>query len=254
MVSSANPHDASSYHSNIAFHFRGEAVRYLLESEQAVAAFSGTEITGVEYQYDPTLVRLNTQVRILTEDKIKEQLLEKIRETGQGDEIDLAMFYLSHQEVIKELILASGRGVQVRVVLDPSKDAFGYEKSGIPNRQAAATLIKKSDGKIQLRWYMTNGEQFHSKLIGIYHEDQLTLIGGSANYTRRNLDNYNLESDVMVTVSENDPLAQAFKSFYNRIWENQNGIYTGDYSEYQDDSRWKALLYKFQEKTGLGTF
>jgi HKD family nuclease len=101
---------------------------------------------------------------------------------------------------------------------------------------------------------MTNGEQFHSKLIGIYHEDQLTLIGGSANYTRRNLDNYNLESDVMVTVSEDDPLAQAFKSFYNRIWENQNGIYTGDYSEYQDDSRWKALLYKFQEKTGLGTF
>jgi hypothetical protein len=35
MVSSSNPHDGSSYHSNIALRFNGEAVKYLLEAEIA---------------------------------------------------------------------------------------------------------------------------------------------------------------------------------------------------------------------------
>ncbi len=50
------------------------------------------------------------------------------------------MFYLSERQIIKALIAAQQRGVQVRVLLDPNKDAFGREKNGIPNRQVAAEL------------------------------------------------------------------------------------------------------------------
>ncbi len=254
MVSSSNPHDGSAYHSNIAFQFRGEAVKYLLEAEKAVAAFSGTEITEMEYQYDPSEVRKGTEVQILTEDKIRDKILERIEDTESGDEINLGMFYLTHREIIQKLIEASGRGVEVKIILDPNRDAFGYEKSGIPNRQAALELLKKSKNKIQLRWYLTHGEQYHSKILAVYQKDETTLIGGSANYTRRNLDNYNLEADLMVTVLKTDPLAIDFKSYFDRIWQNRDGIYTGDYTEYEDDSHWKGSIYRLQEKTGLSTF
>lgn len=254
LISSSNPHDGSSYHSNIAFQFSGEAARYLLEAEKSVAAFSGTEIKDLEYSYNSGPVRKNTEVLVLTEDEIRDKILESIKDTKEGDRIDLGMFYLSHREIIKQLIQAADRGVDIRVILDPNKDAFGFEKNGIPNRQAAAELLKKSDNKIQVRWYLTHGEQFHTKVIAIYKKGEAVLIGGSANYTRRNLDNYNLEADLMVTVKEDDPLAKGFAEYYDRIWENRGGVYTGDFTEYADESLWKVVVYRFQEKTGLCTF
>lgn len=253
-VSSANPHDGSSYHSNIAFQFSGEAVTYLLEAEKAVAAFSGTEIGDVEYRKKPGAVRPDTQVQVLTEDKIKDGILENIKSSEKGDRIDLGMFYLAHREIIDELIRAAERGAEVRIILDPNKDAFGFEKNGIPNRQAAAELVEKSDGKIQVRWYLTHGEQFHTKVIAFYKKNVVVLIGGSANYTRRNLDNYNLEADLMVTVKADDPAAVEFSDYFDRIWENRDGTYTADLSEYADDSLWKTAIYWFQEKMGLSTF
>ncbi len=254
LVSSSNPHDGSSYHSNIAFQFSGEAVKYLLEAEKAVAAFSGTEIGDVEYRNGGSAERANTEVQVLTEDKIKEKILENIRSAESGDRIDLGMFYLAHREIIKQLTEAADRGVEIKMILDPNKDAFGFEKNGIPNRQAAAELIKKSDNKIQVRWYLTHGEQFHTKVIAFYKKDAVVLIGGSANYTRRNLDNYNLEADLMVKVKTDDPLAEEFAAYFDRIWQNRDGLYTGDFSEYADDSLWKVLVYRIQEKTGLCTF
>jgi phosphatidylserine/phosphatidylglycerophosphate/cardiolipin synthase-like enzyme len=254
VVSSSNPHDGSSYHSNIAFQFSGEAVKHLLEAEKAVAAFSGTEIRDVEYRHGPAKARADTEVLVLTEDKIRDKILESIKDTGEGDSIDLGMFYLAHREIINELIQAADRGAEIRIVLDPNKDAFGFEKNGIPNRQSAKELLEKSDHKIQVRWYLTHGEQFHTKIIAIHKKDKAILIGGSANYTRRNLDNYNLEANLMVTMKAADPLAEEFTAWFDRIWDNRNGIYTGDYSEYEDDSLWKAAVYRIQEKTGLSTF
>lgn len=254
IVSSSNPHDGSSYHSNIAFQYSGEAVKYLLETEKAVAAFSGTEIKNVEYRYDPASVRMNTEVQVLTEDKIKDRLLEQIKSTEKGERIDLGMFYLAHREIIKQLILAADRGVEIRLILDANKDAFGFEKNGIPNRQAAAELMEKSGNKIQVRWYLTHGEQYHTKVMAVYRKDEFVLIGGSANFTRRNIDNYNLETDVMVKLEKEDPLAKEFGAYFDRLWENRDGIYTADFSEYADDSRWKVLVYRIQERTGLSTF
>ena len=34
-------------------------------------------------------------------------------------------------------------------ILDPNKDAFAREKSGVPNRPVAYELVKKSKGKIK---------------------------------------------------------------------------------------------------------
>lgn len=254
VVSSSNPHDGSSYHSNIAFQFGGEAVKHLLEAEKAVARFSGTEIKDVEYRPGEAAARADTEVLVLTEDKIRDKVLENIKDAGEGDRIEMGMFYLAHREIIRQLIEAAERGVEIRIILDPNKDAFGYEKIGIPNRQAAAELLEKSDHKIQVRWYLTHGEQYHTKIIAVYKQDKTVLIGGSANFTRRNLDNYNLEANLMVTMNAADPLAEEFAAYFDRIWENRDGVYTGDFSEYEDKSLWKVPVYRIQEKTGLSSF
>jgi phosphatidylserine/phosphatidylglycerophosphate/cardiolipin synthase-like enzyme len=191
----------------------------------------------------------------LTEQEIKKELLRNINETENGDKIKMAMFYLSDFEIIKALVKASERGAEVKMILDPNKDAFGYEKSGIPNRQVASELTKKSKEKIKIRWYATSGEQFHTKVNAFEKENgENIFILGSANLTRRNINNYNLESNVLLRTDSENLLKKEFINYFNLIWSNNNGYYTADYSEYEDNSWFKKGIYKIQEKSGLSSF
>lgn len=253
IVGSANPHDASSYHSNSAFRFNGEIVKELLETEKAVARLSGYEIDA-EYSALPTENRKNTEVKILTENKILQQVINEIKATEADDTIRMGMFYLSHRQIIKELKNAAARNVQIQIVLDPNKDAFGLRKNGIPNRQVAQELIEEDHSNLKIRWYDTHGEQYHSKIIVIQKNGKMTLITGSANFTRRNLDDYNLETDIMVRVSEDDNIALEFIDYFNRIWNNEQGSYTVAFEKYKDNSLVKKIIYRFQEATGLCTY
>lgn len=254
IIASANPHDASGYHSNIAFRLEGEIINDLIKSELAVAKFSGSDFDEFEYvsSGDPSE---GIKATLLTEGKIKKHIVKEIKDTESKEKISLAMFYLSDRSIVKELIKASNRGVDIKLVLDANKDAFGIEKNGIPNRQVASELIKKSDGKINVKWYDTNGEQFHTKLIFIEKDEKDVIIGGSANFTRRNLDDYNLETDVKIeTYGKKNELSTEISKYFSRIWNNEDGQYTSDYSKYQDESFIKKVIYRFQEFSGLCTF
>ena len=90
--------------------------------------------------------------------------------------------------------------MNVRVLLDPNKDAFGREKNGIPNRQVASEL---NDAGVNVRWCNTQGEQCHSKMIIKSNGQQAELILGSANFTARNLKNYNLQQIEEVLIKNN---------------------------------------------------
>ena len=138
------------------------------------------------------------------------------------------------------------------LILDPNKDAFGIEKNGIPNRQVAAELIKEDN--IEVRWYATNGEQFHSKFLFIQKKESALVIGGSANFTKRNLADYNLESNLSVQMPVNHTLATEINSYFDRLWTNETGSYTVDFEVYEDQSLWKKAFYRLQEFTGLSTF
>jgi phosphatidylserine/phosphatidylglycerophosphate/cardiolipin synthase-like enzyme len=164
------------------------------------------------------------------------------------------MFYLAERDVVRALAEAAERGVNIRIILDPNKDAFGYKKTGIPNRPVASELVNRTDNRIQVRWYNTMGEQFHSKLICIEQGGESTVILGSANLTRRNLRNYNLELDVMVKGDGENPVFRDAERWFDRIWNNRDGGYTVDYNVYQDDSFLKTVIYKIQERTGLCSF
>lgn len=256
IITSMNPHDSSGNHSNIAFKMEGSIIEDILISELNVAKMSNyTELGGFELDNINKDSKEDTnKVHLITEGKIKDSLIREIQETDLDDEIMMGMFYLAHKGIIRELINASNRGVDVKLILDPNKDAFGIEKNGIPNRQAAHQIQKKTNKADIIKWYNTHGEQFHTKMTIIKKKDKSIIIGGSANLTRRNLDDYNLETNIMIETPRNTRLDMEVNNYFNRIWNNRDGNYTVDYEAYRNESFLKTTIYKFQEWSGLSTF
>jgi len=256
LVTSANPHDASSAHSNVAFRVAdADLARQVHAAEMEVVRLSGGT---PPYAALPDLGAPETggdhHIAYLTESAIRSKILELITSTRAGDEIDLALFYLSHRAVVSALTDAARRGVWIRAVLDPNRDAFGHEKSGIPNRPTAEILTRNAGGGMALRWYATHGEQFHSKLMVVRRPKTVEAILGSANFTRRNLDDYNLEASIWVQAPRGSNLDRELKLYVDRIFTNDGGVYTLPYGAFRDTSRWRRLVARVQEATGLGTF
>ncbi|MEM9057087.1 MAG: phospholipase D-like domain-containing protein, partial [Pseudomonadota bacterium] len=216
IVSSANPHDGSSAHRNAAIEFNGPAVADLLTTENAVLAFSGAPTVA---PLEPvSRERGAVTVEVLTEGRIARALLDAIDGAAPGDEVRLMMFYLSDRRVVEALERAQARGVTVRLILDPNKDAFGREKSGIPNRPVAREL---TDAGVPVRWCNTQGEQCHAKMILIDRASgESVLISGSANFTRRNLGDYNLETDVAVHGPATSRVLADAREYFDSAWRN----------------------------------
>lgn len=257
MISSANPHDASSHHSNIAFVVEGNILRNIIQTEHAVAqasGYHGSFFDRLAIPPSPPPAGEGYQLQLLTEGKIKEHLLTEIEETADSDAITIGAFYLSDRDLLASLLDASERGVDVKLTLDANKDAFGHEKNGIPNRPVAAELKKKSKDRIQIRWYDTHGEQYHSKLALIEKETEGIVIGGSANFTKRNLDDFNLETDVKITGPVHEGLIAEVADYFEALWTNEEASFTLDYEAYADHSTLSHLLYRFQEWSGFSTF
>ena len=192
------------------------------------------------------------QVQVLTEKAIYEAVLNLINQAKPKEQIDLAMFYLSERHIIQSLIAAHERGVKIRVLLDPNKDAFGRTKNGIPNRPVASEL---HDAGIDVRWCNTQGEQCHSKMIIKRNAQTTEMILGSANFTARNLKNYNLETDIRVIGAHNAQVFNDANQYFNQAWSNLNGRQISvPYRQYADESNMKYALYRFMEWSGLSTF
>ena len=250
LVSSANPHDASSAHSNVGLLIRGDFAREVYASEQAVARLSKARLQPVDFgprEADPP----ELAACLLTEQAIERELLGRINELGQGDRITVAMFYLSSRPVIRALKAAAGRGAAIRLILDPSNDAFGRSKYGIPNQTTAYELADCAE----LRWYKVSGEQFHTKLVLIERVSGTNaLLLGSANLTRRNIGGFNLETDVLVSGAAEQPVFAVVRDYLARLWLNQDGSYTQPAGAYAPPSAVKRGLTRFFEVSGWSTF
>jgi len=253
LVTSANPHGGSAAHGNVALRFRGPAVMDLVESERGVP---GVDSDGIPAISLPTHVRSEGPlwVQVLTEGKIKERLLAELNSTGVKERVALVMFYLSDRDIVRALLKACKRGVHIRLVLDPNKDAFGRTKNGMPNRQTAVRLHKAG---INIRWGNTHGEQLHTKLVLIErHTGECFLMLGSANLTRRNLDDFNLETDVAVHGNEQEEVFREAGRYVDLLWGNKTGEneFTVAYPVYADDTLLRRTVAWWLERTGTGTF
>lgn len=272
LISSSNIHNASAFHSNIAFEVRGSAIEPILQAEQAVVNFSdkGTLLPTLYAGSIPANESTKTEMnegeignaddllytRYLTEGKILKYTLEGIRSADKGDTLWMGMFYLADSKVIDELVSAAKRGVSVRLLLDPNENAFGQEKIGLPNRPVAKQLMEQTDNNIVIRWYNTTEEQYHTKLMYVAKlKDRSIILGGSANLTSRNLRDYNLENNLWVSAPPNSRLTQQLDQYFDRLWNNQDATYSLDVSAYQENTVWfKDIIYHLQKWLGFTTY
>jgi phosphatidylserine/phosphatidylglycerophosphate/cardiolipin synthase-like enzyme len=260
LVTSANPHDASSAHSNVAIRFSGPLAEQLVASEFAVARFSGWRghiYASTSAQDAGTAAVQAARLSFVTEAAIRDALLRALNSTRNGDAVRIATFYLSERKVIEALLEAAARGVSVRLILDPNRDAFGRQKDGVPNRPVANELVTRSGERIAVRWYRTHGEQFHTKLVLITRADLMIASLGSANLTRRNIGNYNLEANLTLEAAADSTLAVEMTSYFDRLWNNDGppgSEYTAAFGAYRDTDRGRYWRYRLMEATGLSTF
>ncbi len=259
LITSHNSHSASSDFSNVGLLVKGDIWKDIIYSENAIANFSGGEL-----QIDSFLVRnkniinddLPYKLTFLTEKDINKELVESFNSLSQGDSLMIAAFYLSKRGIIKSILTAFKNGADVRIILDPNREGFGYEKYGTPNQATAHELLKKSNGNIKLRWYKTHGEQFHTKFNFIKYLDGTSkVILGNSNLTKKNLGGFNLEVELIVEADSDTPLIREIDDYYEKIWNNINGnTYTVEYDSLKDESFWKMLNYRIKEPLGIAVY
>jgi cardiolipin synthase len=253
LITSANPDNYGSGYSNVGLLMDEKIWRDFYFTEKSIADFSG----GFD-EYEFKEIKENDgeiELKLLTEGKIKKHIIEEIDNSVSGEKIEMAMFLFTDRDVIKALSDASERGVEINLVLDPSNNLFGQDSAGVPNVYAAKDVVERTNGKINVRWYDTGALQFHPKLIVITKSDgKMIVFIGSANMTRRNLGDYNGESDVKMKADSDLKVMVDIREFLDRIWNNEDGVYTVEYSEFEGNSKFMYWKYRFQEATGLGAF
>ena len=252
IISSANPHNASGLHGNMAFKVSGPVINDILESEEAVSIFSG----GPEFpRAEAEEQQGDYQVQYVTEKKVLDSILADIEKTEEGDSIHLAMFYISEGAVVDALTEAANRGVKVRMVLDANENAFGSEKTGLPNRPAVHEMLEDTDDRIEVRWYNAVVGQFHTKSIMINTAEESYISGGSTNYTERAFMNYNVESNIRIIAPNDSELVSEMDEYFDRLFNNEDALYTLDADAYQDTfTFWQRGIYGFQKIFKLTTY
>jgi hypothetical protein len=277
LIGSLNPADGSANHSNLGALVDGAVAVFAAESELSVAEWSSENPEQIQdsmaLQAADALVRIRgllpdveslpqargngPSVAWRSEGAILDELVIQLNRTGAGDRVDAAIFYFSDRKVVDAFKAAIGRGARVRILMDANRDAFGREKNGIPNRMVAAELMDLAkDEDVEIRWGATHGEQFHAKALRIRGAVQDILFLGSSNWTRRNLDDLNLEANLIFSNAEK--VGSEFDDYFETIWTNADGlIETLPYQDWAEKGwslTWKTWLYRFQEWSGASTF
>lgn len=278
VVGSATPRDSESGWSNVAARASGGALEALLASELAVAQFSGwagssepfLAPSGAPTRALPGCASATTaalpaegasdelsRLQVLTEGAIRAELLTRLDTTLRGDRIDVAVFHLAERGVVESLLAAARRGVDVRLILDPNEAATSGGTAGLPNQPVASELVARSGGAIRVRWYRTHGERFHAALILIYGAQRTWLTLGSAQLTRRALDDYNLEANLAIELAPGSVLAQQAQQYFDTLWANRASLgieYTADYAVFANPAQSDYWLGRLLEGAGLAMF
>ncbi|MEP6884119.1 MAG: phospholipase D-like domain-containing protein [Gammaproteobacteria bacterium] len=178
--------------------------------------------------------------RFLTEGGIKTALLDAVAAAGTGDRISIAVEVLSHRPLITAAIAAAWRGVRLRVLL--SRDR-------IPNRTVADELLREGAGRIEVRWFADEPAVPRLSLLAVRHRSDLWLNFGAANFTRRNLDDLNLEAGVELRMPLRAAPARAVAEYFDGHWSR-----AAVYPRVADEGSAAYWRYRFAEATGLSSF
>ncbi len=310
VVSSANIHDPSYFHENIAIYTDGPIVKDVLHNLQLVAKFSDSEINvdgsdrrmenimnsgsndktetdektlNSENQKENNVKQINNEeneqnvkektsinseknsitdteghtykIQYLTEGAIGKHLDEDIDSLKAGDELLMGMYFLADKGVIDRLIKAANRGVKIRIIFDRSRDAFGMSTNGLPNKPVSKKLKKKTKGKIEIKWYFTNNEQYHTKITLMKKTDGNVIINaGSANLIKKNIRGYIMDANFRILTTQDSKISKDIYEYFDRLWENKDGLFTLNFDDEPTTDGFSDFMYKILDATQLGSF
>ena len=310
VISSANIHDPSYFHENIAIYTDGPIVKDVLHNLQLVAKFSDSEINvdgsdrrmenimnsgsndktetdektlNSENQKENNVKQINNEeneqnvkektsinseknsitdteghtykIQYLTEGAIGKHLDEDIDSLKAGDELLMGMYFLADKGVIDRLIKAANRGVKIRIIFDRSRDAFGMSTNGLPNKPVSKKLKKKTKGKIEIKWYFTNNEQYHTKITLMKKTDGNVIINaGSANLIKKNIRGYIMDANFRILTTQDSKISKDIYEYFDRLWENKDGLFTLNFDDEPTTGGFSDFMYKILDATQLGSF
>ena len=195
------------------------------------------------------------KLQFVTEAKIGEHLDKDIENTKAGDEILMGMYFLADRGVVDRLIKASNRGVKIRIIFDRSRDAFGMSTNGLPNKPVSKKLKKKTKNKIEIKWYFTNNEQYHTKITLIKKTDGNVIIQtGSANLIKKNIRGYIMDANFRILTNKDSKLTRDIYTYFDRLWENKDGLFTVNFDDEPTTKASTDFMYKILDATQLGSF
>ena len=226
---------------------RGSVARAMIASELKIAAWSTDDD---RLPAGPPLEGRGVgaiDVRFLTEGAIAAVLLDDIRAAGDGDDISVAVDDLADRRVIAALLGAAARGVRVQVLLRANR---------MPNASVAGELTSGGGGRIEVR-RLTGAAGSHLRLLLVRHRADSWMNLGSANFTRRHLDDLNLEAGVELRMPARAAPARAAADYFARLWggaeaaADKAAAGTADFAQASAAEYWR---YRWAEATGLSSF
>jgi phosphatidylserine/phosphatidylglycerophosphate/cardiolipin synthase-like enzyme len=121
------------------------------------------------------------EVKVYVDEEIKPAILKLIYEADE--QIDIQIYILTDQDVIRALERAEDRGVEVKIILDPNQR---YNLKHVDQL--------KREG-IEIKWYPVNKPALMHRKMAIFDKEKVLL--GSANWSRNGLTN-NKEINVFI--------------------------------------------------------
>ena len=225
---------------DLAVEIAGGPARDIAASELEIAAWS----TG-----DDRLPRApaadgrgfgSIDARFLTEGAIRGALLEALAAAAGGDAVSLSASTLSERRVIAAALAAAERGARVAVLLDPD---------AAPNRAVGAELIRKSSGRIEVRWQPPSAAHGTTSLVLVQSPRELWADVSAAGLTRAALGDLNLEAAAELRLPEQAAAARVLRDHFARAW----GA-AAPYARYANDAAAAYWRYRLLEATELAAF
>jgi phosphatidylserine/phosphatidylglycerophosphate/cardiolipin synthase-like enzyme len=121
------------------------------------------------------------------------------------------MYILSDKDVIEALKRAEDRGVEVRIILDPSRR---YNLKYIDEL--------KREG-VDIKWYPVNKPSLMHRKLAVFDKEKVLL--GSANWSRNGLTN-NKEIDILI---DDSPAVKKIADIFSNDWYHS---FLGYYDKY----------------------
>ena len=256
MLTSANPHAEGSKHSNVAFKFSSPIIKEIYEGEKPAAKITKKDgslkqkLPDKDFSKIPVSKNEKIKLQYFTNDVTVKDISQELKNAQFGEKVIIAQFFLSDRGIINDIRKAARRGVKFEIILNNST-------AGFPNKAAAGELMKyarKHNYDINVKFYNKGEEMYHVKMLSILKKDYLITYGGSTNFTRRNMRNFNLENELKIISAYDQKISKDILDYYDRLWTNRDGEFTLPYDEHKNEKLMNDLLFRFMEINGFGIF